>query len=56
MEVSGEWLFSCPGCCTPGEIAAGDHSMGGWASHTAILDVLKKINVYTLCVWKPEEK
>ena len=52
----GEWLFSCPGCCTPGEIAAGDHCVGGWASHTAILDVLKKINVYTLWVWKPEVK
>jgi len=51
-----EWLFSCPGCCTPGEIVAGDHCMGGWASHTAILDVLKKINVYNLQLWKPEFK
>jgi hypothetical protein len=46
----GECLFSCPGCCTPVEIAAGDHCMGGWASLTATLDVLKKINVCTLGV------
>jgi len=52
----GKWLFSCPDYCTPAELAAGDHCMGGWVSHTATLDVLKKINVYTLWVWKPEVK
>jgi hypothetical protein len=51
----GEWLFSHVGCCTA-EIPAGDHCMGGWAGRTATLDVLKKINVYTLCLWKPEVK
>jgi hypothetical protein len=35
LVLSGDkWLFSCPGCFTPAEIAVGDHRMGGWVIQT----------------------
>jgi len=41
----GEWLASCPGCCTPGERALVTHWIGGWVGpRTSLNTIVKRKN------------
>jgi hypothetical protein len=45
LALGGECSASRPGCFTPGERAAGTHSIGGWVGSRASLDAMQETNI-----------
>jgi hypothetical protein len=50
----GEWLASLPGRFTPGAIACGIYSIGGWMGSRTGLDAVEKRKILPLPGFEPQ--